>query len=285
MLGQNSSIAISITQPTNGASLSGPSTLVVGTVVAPLGTTILVNGRSACVLGQTFFANDVPLTTTLVSIVANALAPTGASATTSVAIVPPTKLSGLRIQSADECGGVAPYQALFNVSITGIDSSALQQIEADLDGDGVTDVVNTDVTQPIAFTYSQVKTYVAHFVLKERNGATHDVYRYVQTQDSVAAQQPFKDVLNGLKVALAAGNVQQALTYFSGDAQGRYAKVFNELGPRLAAEVSTWSEMRPVMLGGQYTEFVITKAVAGLPTSFSVVFVKNENGVWKINSL
>lgn len=91
---------------------------------------------------------------------------------------------------------------------------------------------------------------------------------------------------NQMRMALQNGNVEAAMTYFNGHYQDSYRQLFNSLGGQLPAVASEMGEM----IGGEFSEvdakFIITRKemYEGVLTDFAydVIFVRDENGAWKI---
>ena len=279
------SIAIKILEPLDTTALTTPDILVRGTLTAPSGTTVTINGQPACVDQEEFYLNGLVLDTTPISIIARAITPLGEAKD---ANVQPSVVGALRgfIVTGDDCGGVAPYKSTFAISLVGLEASDILRLDVDMDGDGRIDASSPIVTNPIIFTYTAPKRYLAKFVLYTKSGASYTSYRRILVQDALTAGQPFVAIISNLRNALTRGDVPTALTYFTGASRSRYSALFQQIGPSLLASVSaTWSAPAPIEIGDQFAEYGIHRVVDGVTQQFRILFIRDGSGSWKIDSI
>jgi hypothetical protein len=229
--------------------------------------------------------NSVPISDEVKSLTAIVTGPVTQSAQDVVAISSANPIKGFKVASTGPCGGVAPLAISFMVTVTGLDMASLQGIEVDFNGDGTIDYAATDMTQDIGYTYSVPGIYTARFTLRANDGTSYGVDYLVQVQDLATAQQPFQSLLASVQSALLAGNIPHALTYFASGSQARYAEIFQVVKPQLPAMIATWSNIQPIMISDKYAQYSIQRLFDGTMLGFSVVFIKDEGGVWKINSM
>jgi len=277
-------IVIKISEPPAGANLSSARAAVAGAVSAPFATGIDINGSPACILDERFFANDLPVSDNF-TFTAVAHSPGGATGQDSVAVTAPPRPVGVRIIAQSPCGGVAPFAAVFDADLIGIDSANVQQLDVDFDGDGRIDLSSSDLAQPVSFTYTAPGMYRAQFTLREKNGALHEVSHFVSVQDAGQGQKVFREIFTRLRVALTARDIPHALSYLTISAAARYGPILKQLEAQLPAFVATWSDMQPVEIGDQFAQFAVTRPVAGVTRMFGLVFVKDAHGTWKIDSM
>lgn len=278
------SMVITITEPTNGAPLVNSRTLAAGTVNGPVGTGVTVNGKPACALGGKFFVNDLPVTPDLPAITATARSPQGSTAQTTVTTSPSYLLTDFRIIADSPCGGVAPLRASFHAH-TEIPVSEVRWLEIDFDGDGSIDTVLGDIMQPVQFTYVQPGLYRARFALRRTDGSATELFHLTQVTDVATAEQPFQQLLGNLRSALVAQNIVRALSYFTADAQMRYRPVLERIATELPSVANAWSQPQALSIGSELAEFAITRNVQETPYVFRVVFLKDGDGTWKIDSM
>jgi hypothetical protein len=88
----------------------------------------------------------------------------------------------------------------------------------------------------------------------------------------------------GMKGALSQGNINEALNYFVTDSRGEYREIFELLIPQLPALVSAMREINMVEIKANMAEYYVKRFQRGVDISYFIYFMRDENGIWRINS-
>lgn len=220
------------------------------------------------------------------SVSAKASTTSGASLVTSVRLTAAAPFKGIRV-AGPVCGGVAPYQASFELlDAIGLRSYEIAKIEADLDGDGTTDYASTDAFTPIGYTYSSPGLYTVHFIATTVAGEKLHEYRLVAIGGVANAQQPLVDVIAAFSRDMATQRIEHGLTYLTLPHRRTMAPLLRRdpsLVRRLAALASL--NFKPILLEDKFAELgSFTQGTDGSRTFVRVVFIRQANDEWKIDS-
>ena len=88
----------------------------------------------------------------------------------------------------------------------------------------------------------------------------------------------------GMKAALAKGDVEGAVEYFSEGSKPAFRAEFNRLSQGLPELVARMGLFRLVKIYEGYAEYDLRTAKDGVTYSFQVLFMRNADGTWKIRS-
>ena len=276
-----SALSVSLTEPTASTSVSRRA-LIVGKLSASSPVTVTVNSIPACVVGDTFFVNDLDLTGST-SITAVAIDSAAASASASVVVVK-SDVPAFRVL-AGSCGGPVPYVEEFSVASMGADLGSIVKIEADFDGNGIVTYTNSDVFAPIKFSYSKAGLYRAHFVLTNSLGKTTAYDRFVWAQSTTEATAPPRDAIRSLQTALRNKDVARALTLLTPGAADRYSSTLAGIQDKLPALADLLDLIQVGAISYGLVEFLVPVTQSGITLTFHLTMLRDENGTWKIDSL
>ncbi len=96
---------------------------------------------------------------------------------------------------------------------------------------------------------------------------------------------PFLLVWQGMNAALLAGDKATALTFLTSGAQRKYGPVFDALLPHMAEIVASYSPPYRAMVSETIAEYALTRLIDGKLHLFLIYFVKDEDGVWKLEAM
>ena len=204
-------LSLSVLSPASGAAVGDATVLVSGAFQGPANTGITVNGVVAAQDGNRFYA-QVPLQPGANTLTVTATTQDGASATQTVSVVS-DGASPLQI-SAAPVSGVAPFNADFSVQNNTANAIAIASIEADFNGDGVSDFSTTDPAAPLQFTYAVPGVYQARFKITDSQGNVAEKVVAVVVQDPAQLDQLLRAQWGGMTSALIAGDKAHALNLF-----------------------------------------------------------------------
>jgi hypothetical protein len=279
-LGPRVPLVLSINSPKAGANLSKSEIMVEGTVSQQNGleTGVVVNGRIAVVTGNHFIGNRVPLEEGQNQITAVATDVNGNTATVSIQV---TRIRGehyVEIRASTD-SGISPLGVVLS-----IDSSLpLSDLSLTFSGPDPVELV------PIAkgeyrVTLSTEGVYLFMATGLDTNGTTY--------QDAVAVTVLSKQQLDtllrgkweGMTAELLDGNIGNALIHFDESSKEDYREAFSLLSSFLPIIVQELTDIQFVEYVNDTAIYDIRTIRDGLEFSFQLLFLKDFNGIWKINS-
>lgn len=271
---------VTIASPANGAAINASTVLVTGTVQAPAGSGVSVNGVAALIDSANRFYASVPLAAGANVLTATVATRSGKTTTSSVTVT--SSGSSSVAFGADPVDGVVPLTVAFRAqSTTGANIASYQ-----LDPGGIgTAQPNSDPGVLMKFTYTQPGTYVATFTVTDSTGGVYSQKFPIQVLDPQQMDLMFKAMWDGMNDAVIAGDNAKALSYLSLGAQAKYGPVFDALQADYQGIVSTWSPpMRGDLSGSIGEYFVVTPKGSGRQV-FLIYFIKGTDGVWRLDSM
>jgi len=273
------SVSVSITSPASGSIINSDSVTASGTFQGPGNTGITVNGIVAAITGNTFVAPNVPLQPGANTLTAIATAPNNQTATQSVSV---TSSGSAPIQFvASPAQGVTPLAVTF--TINNRTGNAIQSARADFTGSGFFIDVSPNV--PITRSYATAGTFNARFIITDSTGATYNQTVTIVAQDPAQIDQILRTAWNGFTTALAAGDTVQALQYFNNQAQQKYQPVFQALASSLPQIVGSFSQPQLMNITNEIGEYAINRTIDGVNRLFLIYFLRDVDGVWRVDSM
>jgi len=275
-------LQVSITNPLPGAVLDSDTTLVSGTFNGPPNTGVTVNGVVAETSGTNFYANNVPLLAGANTLTATATTDSGATATQSITITSTGKAAIFQV-TAEPQSGIAPLKVKFTV--TPNTTVAIAKIEADYDGNGVIDFTTSDPNAPIEYTYTTPGVYQAKLIITDNQNLSHTQTLVIVVYDAVQMDQKFTAIWSGMNDALIAKDVTKALSYLNAQAKTKYGPVFNALLSNMPEIIASYSPLQRVSISSDIGEYAINRTVDGVNRIFFIYFLRDPDGVWRIDAM
>ncbi|NOT56456.1 MAG: hypothetical protein HOP18_17805 [Deltaproteobacteria bacterium] len=96
---------------------------------------------------------------------------------------------------------------------------------------------------------------------------------------------PFRAIWDGMNRALLAGDKATALTFLTAGAQAKYGPVFDALLPHMAEIIASYSPLQRVSVSENVGEYAIIRTLDGANHLFLLYFVKDHEGVWKLDAM
>jgi cysteine-rich repeat protein len=275
--------SVHLTTPTTGALLTDYTVLVQGTVQGPANAemAVTVNGTAAASAGGQFAAeiglSDGPLAITAVARDAsgNVLGQDTVSVTVQLPSTEP-----ILVFEPSPAIGTAP------LSVTFVASSSVPTVSVvlDADGDGVPDLEST-TTDDLTFTYQSPGVYIASLTVTDTANVTHQATRVVQVLSASALDALLQAKWTGLKDALRTGDVAGACEYIALDKRERYATMFDALTIPLADIDQILTNIVFVKQEGVHIEYTMDVPEGADTVSSIVLFVLDEDGIWRLRFL
>ncbi|MHB8455914.1 MAG: hypothetical protein ACYDDO_14745 [Acidiferrobacterales bacterium] len=275
-------VSVKITSPAPGTRLAGLATVVSGTYQGPVNTGIAVNGVAAFIAGNQFIVN-LALTPGPNTLTATATTPDGATATDAVAVTAPAVGTQTFNVSVDPAGGIAPLAVSFTVAPSL--GQAIQRVDADFYGRGNTDYSTTDVSTPMQNTYADPGVYTAKFTVTDANGNTSSQTVAIVVYDAAQMDDFFTQLWNGMNTALIKRDITGASAYLNTAARQKYLPVFQALLPQMPDIIASYSPLARLSISEDIGEYAIERPYNGDLRVYLIYFLKDADGVWRLDSL
>lgn len=275
-------LTVKIMSPTAGSTLNRARVLVSGTFQGPMNTGISVNGTVALVSGNQFLLNlDLAPGPNTLTAVATTL--DGATATDTLnASVSQTGPDPFEI-TATPAMGIAPLPVRFTVG--NFSGEPNTRVELDTDGNGSTDRVVTDLSVPIDVTYTNPGVYLSRVKVIYGQNQSLEQTLPVVVQDPVQMDALFTNLWNGMNEALVHGDVSEAAQFLNESAKRKYLPVFEALKPQFAQIIASYSLPRRVSISEDIGEYAIVRNFNGQNRLYLIYFLRDADGVWRIDGM
>ena len=272
-------ISIQITSPAENELLARPDVMVRGTVANTSGneTGITVNGVVAVISGNQFVANHVPLEEGTNAVTATATDIAGINTSTSITV---------------NNGPISDY-----ISVTETQSSGTSPLETTLliTGTFGFDSSSTSCSGPAApeFLTIEAGEYKVRMITEGIYSYTVEIVKdlttYSDTVGVVVVNHTEIDTLlrakwDSMRNALTAGDIEQSVGFFTDYTQSAYRDLYNN-HPEIMADLAIQlSNINFIQYHDNMAEYDIRITKDETDYSFYLLFVKDENGLWKIRS-
>ncbi len=272
-------VSVSIASPSNGATINADNASVSGTFQGPANTGITVNGIAAIVTGSTFIVGAVPLQPGANTLTAVATAPSRQSATQTVSVTS-TGPAPIHV-TASIAQGLAPLDVAFTVSNT--TGKGLLVVQADFAGSGSFGFFSPDA--PLSNRYTAPGTYRAAFNIVDSTGASFRQTVTIVVQDPAQVDQLLQQTWSSFVRALASRNTAQVLQYFNSQGQQKYQPALQALAANLPQIAGSFSPPQTLSVTDSVGEYAINRLIDGVNRVFLIYFLRDADGVWRIDSM
>lgn len=276
-----SRIDVTITSPVNGASLTGSSVMVRGTVNNSLGyeTGVTVNGLCIASLSDGQFAvNNVPLLPGANTITVTAVDTSGTTASSSVAVTATQEADYVRLRAFPD-SGMAPLETTIRVS------GSFTIADPIITPQGPGTVEQLPGFGPDEYRYKMTTPGIYYFTV-QATGPDGVAYQDAAAVTVLSTQLDtlLRAKWEEMKTALNNRDVNGAVRNFASDTQSDYEKLFTSLTPILSNVVGELytTHINLISTANNKATYEIIVTREGRPLSFQLQFVQNGNGIWKI---
>jgi hypothetical protein len=255
--------------------------MVEGTVNNSFGneTGVAINGMYIASLSNNAFAvNRIPLVESANTITVTAVDTMGTMATKSITVNATAAANYIRITANPE-SSMAPLDV--TLRINGSFSIANPVIIPT--GPGTVAQLTSD--DPVEYKY-RITTEGIYYFTAQVTGPDNRVY-----QDTVAVtvlssrvDELLRGKWEGMKTALNNQDINGAIFNFASDTLGSYSKLFTGLKPillNIAGELYT-SQVNLISIENNKATYEILVTRSGTTFSFQLIFIQDNNGIWKI---
>lgn len=271
-------LKIKITGPAPGSILTEYLVPVRGTLSPPptkeVGVT--VNGQLALVQnGQ--FSTFISVDSQISSVTATASDTAGVLATDTIAVTFAPSTTPALVLRATPAIGIAPLAVGFSLA----GASAVAQVALDLEDDGTVEFQGQSL-KGLVFQYSAPGLYLPKITVTDTTGTQHTASTLVQVYDGPSFDALLKDKWKRLKDALRQGNIDGALNFVTISKRPVYRGMFTALGPKLAQIDQILIDIGLVELRGVRAEYEMLRTDNGVPISHFVLFIMDDDGIWRV---
>ncbi len=98
----------------------------------------------------------------------------------------------------------------------------------------------------------------------------------------LAGTQPPEEIFSLFKTALAAGNINEAVNYIANISRDKYRDIFEAIEPNLPEFAAGMGEMTVNSSEPGQIKYEMLHQNGGQTYSFPVIFIKNDDGNWRI---
>jgi len=274
-------LQVRITSPAPGAVISRSSVLVVGEIIVPTAAEVgvTVNGIAGLVSnGQ--FAAKVPVDPSVTTLTATARDAAGNTGSDSIPFTVQPFVAGLFFLTASPSNGASPLSVNLRASFLG----QATDYHWDTDGNGAIDISGpnlADLTQQ----YLVPGLYFPTVIVTNNQGAqfAESVPVLVYSQSELVALLQTK--WGSIKDALRQGNVEGALNFVAEESRDRYRGIFNTLNSSLPQVDSILTNIQFGAVRENEVEFAMLRvSTDGVERSFYILFVRDNDGIWRLRT-
>ena len=270
---------LTVTSPASGAVVASESVTVSGTFSGPTNAGIAVNGVVAAIVGNTFTSANVPLQPGNNTLTVTLTASPSNQTTTQTLSITSTGPAPIEVL-ASPTQGMAPLSVTF--TINNRTGNAIQSVQADYSGTGSFAGVDP---KTLSNSYTASGIYQAAFVITDSTGASYQQTVPIAVQDTAQIDQMLQTTWWGFTTALAAQDTTQALQYFNAQAQQKFQSVFQTLATDLPQIVGSFSAPQLVSVTDEIGEYAINRTIDGVDRIFFIYFVRDVDGIWRIDEM
>ncbi|OGL46733.1 MAG: hypothetical protein A2W05_02180 [Candidatus Schekmanbacteria bacterium RBG_16_38_10] len=273
-------ITITITSPLDSSTINRPDVMVKGTVTNTTGneTGVTVNGVVATVYNGQFFVNHMPLQDGQNTITATATDTAGNTATTSITVNAVTSAPHVTLNANIE-SGIAPLTTYFSVS-TSI-PNAVSTYQMDYEGDGSIDYTGTTFDN-ISFIYTTEGVYYPTVIVTDTQGIQYSDTIAIVVLNASQLDALLRAKWEAMKTALINQDVEGSVKDITENSKDTYREQFTDLSSVLDIIGNELGQIQLVSIQDNKAEYEVTVTRNGTTYSFHLLFVRDSNGLWKI---
>jgi hypothetical protein len=275
-------LALTATSPAEGASIASDFVLVRGTYQAPPNSGVTVNGVVAANDGQgNFFINNFPLAPGPNTLTIT-LSSSDGQTSTLTRNVTSTGLAPFQI-TAESDNVLAPGIVTFRVARRGVSPVVSWQV-ANL-SDGTVDSAVFDGVTLTKLTLTTPGVYSPAVTVTDSVGNTYTQIVALVVSERNMLDASLRTLLAQMMNALTAGDTNTAMSFLSTAGRGRYTSVFAQLAVLMPTIVASWSAPQASSLHVDIGEYTVRRVVAGVKHIYFIYMLKDDYGIWRIDSL
>ena len=145
------------------------------------------------------------------------------------------------------------------------------------------DVTTTDPNTVLSYTYPTPGVYQARITVTQGSPFTQTLI--VGVNDAQQMDQMFTTIWTGMNNDLGRGDVNGALAYLNESAKRKYQPVFTALLPQMPQIVASYSPLRRVSISESIGEYAVIRSFNGQKRLYLIYFLKDQDGVWRLDAM
>lgn len=281
MHGNDLPLQLAITSPVPDSSIAGDIVNVTGTFHGARNAGIKVNGIPAILTNNNWVANNIQLQTGINTLEVTATTGGGLSISQSIQITS-TESTQLILNATPSSSGIAPlpityqYQFLLNKEI--------DSLEIDYTGNGTFVQISDSLAIP-TYTYAEPGIYPVTLRLTDSDNIQYQALLILVVQDISQMDTLFHGIWSDFTTALLSGNKIAAMHTLDGTAQRNYGSAFDVLLPHMNDIVGSFSPLLRSSISSSFGEYAIVRDNNGQQNLFLIYFIKDQDGVWRLDSM
>jgi hypothetical protein len=170
-----------------------------------------------------------------------------------------------------------------DVTLKAIPYVSVARYSWDFNGDGVTDLECSKLSQVTA-SFKNPGLYLPTVTITDTNGNKYTDTTIVNVLSTDEMGNIFKMIWNKMRGALKRGDINSAVSYFDDFSKDAYKEMFTTLSSLLSQIAQELGDMEFIRIMGNSAECDIRTIRNGKDYSFYLLFIKGEDGIWRIRS-
>jgi hypothetical protein len=150
----------------------------------------------------------------------------------------------------------------------------------DFEGDGIIDYTG-ETFESINYTYTTEGIFYPMVTITDSEGNIYSDTIAVTVLNKAEIDTLLKSKWEGMKEALAKGDIEVALSLFLERSKERYRSIFSALKDQLPVILGTFIEFNIVNIYDIIAEYELVANENGMLYSYPGVFIKSGDGIWK----
>lgn len=270
--------AVTITAPQSGATITGNSMLVSGSITAPPNSGVNINGVAAELDDSNNFYLTVPLASGSNSLTVTLYTPDGYTTSQTLTVTSSSVTPFLEV-TPSTLEGISPL----TVSFTAINHSATSA-SVQFNG-GSTSTVAPGGTTTFTLTLTGAQSVSEVVSATDGSGNSASASYMVVVHDPAGVDQKMSSIFNSMNNSLKAGDKTSALSLLSASAQTIYGPVFDALIPSYASIAASFSPLQRSVVTDVVAEYAINRTISGVNQIFFIYFIKDPDGIWRLEAM
>jgi len=279
---EEQTITLNIISPLAEETIHRTNVLIKGTVTnsANLDTGVTVNMRPAIIYGEIFIVNQLTLEKGKNIITVTATDTAGHTSTISITVDAIVSKPEISLESFPETG-VAPLLTNFSVETALPEHAVNYQI--DYQGDGLIDSEGPSF-ENVSFTYKEEGIYYPTIKVTDELGNLYSDTIAIVVWNKSQIDKLLRDKWTFMNNSLSSGDIPAALSCIHSERRLKYEKLFNALLEQLPDIVAARKEFNFIYINEYMATYELITSKDGHTYSHEVIFSKDLDGVWRIQS-
>ena len=279
-----------ITYPLTGAIVNKSKTVVQGSLSNLYGEAGVIiqssgTGGQAIGLAQTQasdFAGIIPVQQGQNTITVQATDACGYKATDTITINTETLEEKIRLTATPSSGilntaGILPVIFEAEVSLPNLVSN----YSWDLNGDGTPEQTGSTLSKVTA-NYQYTGLYFPKVTVIDNQGNTYEETTIINVLSRDEIDALLKGKWGSMINFLSRGDTTRALSHIASNSQVAYKTMFSVLSGQLSSILATAKEFNLIGIGDGVAKYKLLTIEGGKTYSYEIIFIKDDNGLWKI---